>query len=188
MLRWFIAMLVLAGSLAAQGGGRVPVVLLNGWQLNCPTSPSQLADSAETFGTMEAQLRAEGYQVFYFNNCTEGRIPIEDLGAKFGEFLTRNNLGVVDVVAHSMGGLIIRAYLSGKTKDPADAQGNPTQFFNPPRATPPVQPRVRKAIFLGTPHYGAGFGGFVTDLQALQMQPSSQFLFDLATWNQGTDD
>nr|MCU0245920.1 hypothetical protein [Bryobacter sp.] len=33
-----------------------------------------------------------------------------------------------------------------------------------------------------------GFGGFVTDLQALQMQPSSQFLFDLATWNQGTDD
>jgi triacylglycerol esterase/lipase EstA (alpha/beta hydrolase family) len=46
----------------------------------------------------------------------------------------------VDVVAHSMGGLIVRAYLAGK---------QPNGTFATPAA-----PLVRKVVFIGTPHFG----------------------------------
>ena len=79
-----------------------------------------------------------------------------------------------------MGGLIVRSYLSGKQPEEG--------VF-----TPPAETLVRKLVFLGTPHFGspatsllAGSGG--GDAQTAQLQPGSRFVFDLATWNQGTDD
>jgi uncharacterized protein (TIGR03437 family) len=54
--------------------------------------------------------------------------------------------------------------------------------------------RIRKAIFTATPHFGsyqaAGpYAAFLPSLiQANEMKPGSQFLLDLATWNQGRDD
>ena len=78
-----------------------------------------------------------------------------------------------------MGGLIVRSYLSGKQT----ASG----VFEPPSNR-----KIRKAIFIATPHFGSYQAG-VADLflggpQSNEMTLGSQFLFDLATWNQHGDD
>jgi uncharacterized protein (TIGR03437 family) len=76
-----------------------------------------------------------------------------------------------DLVAHSTGGLVARAYLAGLQPDLTFA--------------PPSNPRVRKFIEIATPNFGA--------FQALGPQSTeitlgSAFLWNLATWNQGNDD
>ena len=83
----------------------------------------------------------------------------------------------VDIVAHSMGGLIVRSYLTGKQSSPGT--------FNPPITT-----KVRKAIFTGTPHFGAKIANLTLGIgsQAPAMIPGSRFLWDLSQWNQGVDD
>ena len=153
-----------------------PVVLLNGFQLTCPGS--------NTFGGLERLL---GAAVYFFDNCECPNCTIEQLAEDFGQFLNliRYDNGQVvprvDVVAHSMGGLIVRAYLAGKQ----DASG---------KFSPLSNPRIRKAIFIATPHFGsyqaAGpYAAFLPSLtQANEMKPGSQFLLDLAIWNQGRDD
>src|SRR5580765_7449204 len=88
-----------------------PVVLLNGFQLQCPGS------SSSTFGGLERLL---GTAVYFFDNCECPNCTIEELAEDFGKALNliRDDNGEsvprVDVVAHSMGGLIVRAYLAGK--------------------------------------------------------------------------
>ena len=80
----------------------------------------------------------------------------------------------VDVVAHSMGGLIVRAYLSGR-------QNTPGLFL------PPTNVRIRKFVEIATPN----FGSFVAPdigVQTPEMRPGSPLLWDLATWNQWGDD
>jgi len=161
---------------------RVPVVLLNGYQATCVGT----SDSAATFGAMQSLLTADGWQVSFFDNCSvspgttgSARPKIEQLAQAFGNFL--DNLGApeVDVVAHSMGGLIVRAYLAGKL---------PQGGFSPPAVT-----HIRKAIFLATPHAGllaiAGLlGATAADSQTVEMFAGSSFLWSLATWNQRMDD
>ena len=83
----------------------------------------------------------------------------------------------MDVVGYSMGGLIVRSYLSGKQ----EAQG---QF------TPPPNILIGKVIFIATPHFGSpvaalAFGG---STQADELSSGSHFLMDLNTWNQNRDD
>jgi uncharacterized protein (TIGR03437 family) len=172
---------LLAAPLLAQTA-RPPVVLLNGYQATC----NGTSDSSSTFGSMQALLSADGWQVAFFDNCSvrpgttgSARPTIEELAQAFGDFL--NNLAApqVDVVAHSMGGLILRAYLEGK---------QPQGGFAPP---PTVG--IRKAVFIATPHAGllalAGLvGGNNTDSQTIEMFAGSQFLWDLSTWNQRKDD
>ncbi len=89
------------------------------------------------------------------------------------------NVPQVDVVTHSMGGLILRSYLSGKQS----ASG----VFNPP-----ADPKVRKWVSIATPNFGALLYPVISDLlpdiQAQELVPGNQFLFDLATWNQNHDD
>jgi len=155
-----------------------PVVLLNGFQLQCPGS------SFSTFGGLERLL---GTAVYFFDNCECPNCTIEELAEDFGQALNliRYDNGElvprVDVVAHSMGGLIVRAYLAGKQA----ASGAFSPLSNP---------RIRKAIFIATPQFGsyqaAGpYAAFLPSLtQANEMKPGSQFLLDLATWNQGRDD
>ena len=155
-----------------------PVVLLNGFQLQCPGS------SSSTFGDLEQLL---GAAVYFFDNCECPNCTIEQLAEDFGKALNliRYDNGEpvprVDVVAHSMGGLILRAYLAGKQEAPG-------------KFSPPSNPRIRKAIFTATPHFGSyqAAGPYATFLpsltQASEMKPGSQFLLDLATWNQGGDD
>jgi uncharacterized protein (TIGR03437 family) len=76
-----------------------------------------------------------------------------------------------------MGGLIIRSYLAGK------------QDVSPAAFNPPATPGIRRAIFLGTPHFGTTIAAVLgVDIQTSEMSPGSPFLLALNTWNQGTDD
>jgi uncharacterized protein (TIGR03437 family) len=163
--------------------GTIPVVFLNGYQLGC------IGDTgfSSNFGNADKVLQASGLVSVYFDNCSvTGGPSIETLGVAFGNFLASlryvngTTVPVVDVVSHSMGGLIVRSYLSGK--QPVASGGAAT--FNPPATA-----GIRNAIFLATPHFGTAVAGELgTDTQTKEMSPGSQFLFDLNTWNQGTDD
>ncbi len=157
-----------------------PVVLLDGFQLaGCPLS----TDSSGTFGNLQTYLAGPPNNIapiYFFENCTEcPNCSIEQLGADFASFVNSLPYPQVDVVAHSMGGLIVRSYLSGK-------QSN---GFSPPSAQ-----KIRKAIFLASPHFGAfatNFGlaqFFAAGTQTNEMKPGSQFIWDLGTWNQFGDD
>jgi len=155
-----------------------PVVFLNGYQIDCGGS-----NFTNTFGIADQVLASNGESSLFFDNCTvPGKPPIETLGAAFGTFLSNlryadgTPVDQVDVVAHSMGGLIVRSYLSGKQTTPG--------AFNPP-----ASPHIRKAVFLATPHFGTGVAlGVGLDPQLQELGSGSRFLFDLATWNQGADD
>jgi uncharacterized protein (TIGR03437 family) len=164
--------------------GSIPVVFLNGYQFGCTSG----SDFSSNFGKADAVLQASSLVTVFFDNCsvTPSGSSIETLGAAFGKFLgtLRDTNGApvpqVDVVAHSMGGLIVRAYLSGKQDA---AAGTPAAF------SPPAAPGIRKAIFLATPHFGTAVASLLgSDTQTKEMSLGSQFLFDLNTWNQGTDD
>jgi uncharacterized protein (TIGR03437 family) len=162
-----------------------PVVLLNGWQFSCPIT-STSPHSRDTFGDLETNLRAGGAQVVYFfDNCVEGpNGRIEDLGQTLGQVigLIRYDNGLpvpqVDLVGHSMGGLIVRSYLAGLRSDQTLA--------------PPGDPKVRKFIEIATPNFGSFLAPLAVSLlggvQPAEMTPGSTFLWNLATWNQRGDD
>ena len=155
---------------------------MSGYQSSCQGSTFR-----GTFGAAAEVLQADARVSLFFNNCDfPNHPPIEELGNRFGEFLRQlryeggEAVSQVDVVAHSLGGLIVRSYLSGK-------QPQAGVF------TPPLETRIRKAVFLGTPHFGSALadssGLFGPgNAQTAQLRPGNPFLFELATWNQGTDD
>ena len=184
----FLASLLCAAAAPAQliaPGQPVPrttkplVVFVNGYQSDCSNS-----SFASTFGSADVILLANGEASAFFDNCTvTGSPSIEKIGAAFGSFLAAlkyadgSAVSTVDVVAHSMGGLILRSYLSGKQ----DTEG----MFDPPPAT-----RVRKALFFATPHFGSPVAalGFGSSPQLDELSSGSHFLFDLNTWNDNSDD
>jgi len=157
-----------------------PVILLNGFQLLCTNTASTLAASVNDFGQMATLLQSDGLNVAFFNNCTYGDISIEQLAAQLSTYIAglQNTDGTpvtqVDLVAHSMGGLIVRAYLAGKQQT--------SGVF-----APPANPKVRKFVAIATPHFGS-FQAFYVGFQESEMAPGNQFLWDLNTWNQGHDD
>jgi uncharacterized protein (TIGR03437 family) len=154
-----------------------PVVFLNGYQTYCGS-----AQFSDTFGKFDQFLQASARVTLFFDNCTiPGKPPIESLGQSFGAFLAAlkytdgTPVPEVDIVAHSMGGLIVRAYLSGMQTSGTFA--------------PPANPGIRKAVFIGTPHFGTYAASiFGSDAQTQEMSLGSTFNFALATWNQGIDD
>jgi uncharacterized protein (TIGR03437 family) len=155
-----------------------PVVFINGYQFEgCPTT------FAGTFGIADQVLQANGEASLFFNTCSlPGSATIEDLGAAFATFLASlqytdgTPVSQVDVVAHSMGGLVLRCYLSGKQ----DASG---------AFQPPVSTNVRKAVFLATPNFGTPIASILpVGTQVVEMASGSGFLFALDTWNDTTDD
>ena len=133
---------------------RPPVVLVNGWMngftLNnaCPISTL-----STTFGNLASYLVSDGVPVVYlFDNCAvDPGNTIEALGADLGAFLNtiKYDSGAqvpqIDLVAHSMGGLIARAYLAGI---------QPNQTFLPPAPT-----LVRKLVLIATPNFGSFVAG-----------------------------
>jgi pimeloyl-ACP methyl ester carboxylesterase len=160
--------------------GRPPVILLNGFQLICTDDASTFTASEDTFGELASLLQEDGAPVLYFNNCAYGDISIEQLAAQLGTYIgglqytNGTSVSQVDLVAHSMGGLIARAYLAGKSQTSG-------VFF------PPANPMVRKLVAIGTPHFGSFQAGYI-GIQESEMALGNQFLWDLATWNQGQDD
>jgi uncharacterized protein (TIGR03437 family) len=157
-----------------------PVVFLNGYQFGCLSSVT----FAGTFGIADQILQSNNIASVFFNNCSVPNSPsIEALGIAFGQFLTGlkytdgTSVPQVDVVAHSMGGLIVRSYLAGK------------QDVTPAVFSPPATVLIRDAIFLATPNFGSGIANFLgSDTQTHEMALGSQFLFDLNTWNDANDD
>jgi pimeloyl-ACP methyl ester carboxylesterase len=160
---------------------RPPVVLLNGWQPGIGGCPPSVA--SKTFGlTLETGLLNDHVPVVYFfDNCVEdvNGQKIEDLGASLGLFLglIRYDTGAlvpqVDLVGHSMGGLIIRSYLAGLRADGS--------------LLAPIDSKVRKVIQIATPNFGS-FRAVGLGPQTAEMVPGSSFLWNLATWNQRADD
>ncbi len=186
---WLFALpCLLCGQLIPVGspipkGPNPPVVFLNGYQLSCSDS-----DFAGTFGKADQVLRASQIASVFFNNCAvaaqaSGTPSIESLGIAFGQFLAGlrytdgSPVSQVDIVAHSMGGLIVRSYLAGKLD------------ITPVSWAPPANPGIRKAVFLATPNFGTPLAAMLgSDIQTREMSPGSEFLFDLNTWNEGLDD
>jgi uncharacterized protein (TIGR03437 family) len=155
-----------------------PVILLNGWQFSlsgaCPVS----SGPSDTFGALPALLAGSGRTVHFFDNCVQGASQsLESLGQRLGQFIAGLGAPEVDLVAHSMGGLIARAYLAGLQPDGS--------------AAPPAPHRIRKLVLIAVPN----FGSYLADVfqaqlaaQPRQMIPASPFLWNLATWNQRHDD
>jgi hypothetical protein len=146
------------------------VIFLNGYESDCGSASFKGA-----FGIADQVLQANGQVSLFFNYCTvPGQPTIEDMGAAFGAFLSGlryedgQPVDLVDSVAHSMGGLIVRSYLSGK--------GSTAGVFNPPAVT-----HLRKIVFVATPHFGTGVttGLPFSNAQLDQLTSGSCFLFDL---------
>lgn len=177
------AQLVLSGPVPK--GPNPPVVFLNGYQTGCSGT-----DFVSNFGAADKLLQANSIVTLYFDNCSVGSVSnrptIEALGLAFGKFLAGlqytdgTPVTQVDAVGHSMGGLILRSYLAGKQD---------TGTIAPASFVPPAAPLIRRAVFLGTPHFGTAIAGVLgVDIQTAEMTPGSSFLFNLNSWNQGTDD
>jgi len=153
------------------------VVFIDGFQLSCP------ATFAGTFGIADQVLQSNGEASLFFSVCNSPTsASIEDLAAAFATFLSGltytdgQPVDQVDIVAHSMGGLVLRCYLSGKQ--------NAAGTFQPLAVT-----HIRKAVLLATPHFGTGIASLLGNTPQLQeMSSGSAFLFGLGTWNQGADD
>ncbi len=166
---------------------RPPVVLLNGWQTlysnNCPVA----TNSSTTFGNLAQYLQSDGVpQVYFFDNCAEdANQPIETLGADLGKFLNSityddgTPVTQIDVVAFSMGGLIVRAYLAG-------LQTNGS-------LSPPANTLVRNLVLIATPNFGSflatnSASAIISGTQSAEMIAGSPFLWNLSMWNQHVDD
>ena len=170
------------------GSTRNPVVLLNGWEagynLNtCPISTS----SADTFGNLAQYLVSDGVPVVYlFDNCLiDPNQSIETLGNDLANFLNSiqyddgTQVPQIDLVGFSLGGLIARSYLAGLQPDES--------------LTPPANTLVGKLVLLATPNFGSFVAGNYATLlaagtQSAELVPGSSFLWNLANWNQRTDD
>jgi len=166
---------------------RPPVVLLNGWQTGYVNSCPISTDSTATFGNLEQYLRSDGVpQVYFFDNCKEdANQTLETLAADLATFLstiTYDNgaqVAQIDLVAHSIGGLIARAYLAGLQPDQT--------------LVPPANPLVRDLVLIGVPNWGSFVAGNFTTIiptgtQSAELVPGSVFLWNLNTWNQRVDD
>ncbi len=169
------------------GSARNPVVLLNGWETGFTNSCPVANSSSDTFGNLAQYLVADGAPVVYlFDNCLEDpNASIETLGNDLGAFLQTilydNGAQVpqIDLVAFSMGGLIVRSYLAGL--QPAE------------ELTPPVTTLVGNLVLIATPNFGSFAAGnyaanIFTGSQSYEMIPGSGFLWNLANWNQRSDD
>ena len=131
---------------------RRPVVFLHGY-----------AQHTANFLWLMRRLRRDGWTHLYSVRHTTARGDIERSARRFGEALDRIRRGTgadsVDVVAHSMGGLVARAYVRQRGR----ASG------------------IARLVTLGTPHQGTlVFPGLRLDPMVAQMRPTSPFLARLA--------
>lgn len=159
--------------------GNPPVIFLNGFETDCSSVTFQ-----KEFGVADQILQTNGRVSLFFNDCNVANAStIEALARAFGAWLggltytDGSAVTQVDVVGYSMGGLIVRSYLSGKQ----EAQG----VFTPPATVP-----IRKAVFLATPNFGTPVAALALGAipEADELSSGSHFLMDLNTWNQNHDD
>src|SRR5580704_16840716 len=168
------------------GSTRPPVVLLNGWEEGFTGACPVAASSSDDFGNLASYLVSDGVPVVnLFDNCVEdpGQ-QVETLGNDLATFLnstTYDNgeqVPQIDLVGFSLGGLIARAYLAGLQPDES--------------LLPPTTTLVRDLVLIATPNFGsfvaANYAVELTGTQSAELVPASGFLWNLATWNQRSDD
>jgi uncharacterized protein (TIGR03437 family) len=170
-------LLTLTSAALAQQHSTIPVVLVDGYNIQGCGVTRRVTDN---FGNLAAMLQRDGASpTFYFDYCTMPAASIDRIGANFGQWLD-GILGTgrpqVDVIAYSMGGLIVRSYFAGLNLD------NNT-------LSPPLLTGIRRMVLIGSPNFGTSFwptslGGNLTQQQSL----GSSLIGALATWNQGIDD
>ena len=166
---------------------RNPVVLLNGWEVGFTNSCPVATSSSDTFGNLAQYLVSDGVPVVYlFDNCAEDpNASIEQLASDLSSFLQTiqydngTQVPQIDLVAFSMGGLIARAYLAG-------LQTNEDLI-------PPTPTLVGKLVLIATPNFGSFVAGnYATEIasgsQSYELAPGSGLLWNLANWNQRSDD
>ena len=169
------------------GASRPPVVLLNGWETGYSNTCPVATSSSDTFGNLAQYLISDGVPIVYlFDNCVEGpNQTIETLANTLGQYLNSiqyadgTQVPQIDLIAHSMGGLIARAYLAGL---------QPSETLTPPATT-----LVRDLILIATPNFGSFVAAnYSTSIavgsQSAELIPGSSLLWNLATWNQRGDD
>ncbi len=113
-----------------------------------------LAGNRSGFFPLQAYLRAHGYsRQLGFNYGSAGSIERHALALKRRIDASVGG-GHIDIVAHSLGGLVSRCYL---------------QLLGGAR-------RVERLITLGTPHHGTHAANFVPSALVRQLLPESSFL------------
>jgi len=137
----------------------VPLILVHGWNGGEGTWPAPYQLIA-----LENRLHRDIYLFTYRTGVFSNRYPpLEVLEEQFNAYLKAYDK--VDIVAHSMGGLLVRHYLSHHTSSP-----------------------IRRVVFLATPHFGTnaarvlmrlGTIGSEGNIQATEIQPGSDFLWQL---------
>ncbi|HEV8413034.1 MAG TPA: alpha/beta fold hydrolase [Bryobacteraceae bacterium] len=124
---------------AAQGGHN-PIILIHGW-----------CSDPGAFGSMASLLRAENLHVYLFDYALytapqKGTdYTIEQIAYVFGQFVdnvrSAENATGVDIVAHSEGGLVTRAWMAGLS-------------MNSSLQAWPYSGQVVRLATIGSPHYG----------------------------------
>jgi len=136
-----------------------PIILVHGWN----GSEFTWSD-LDTLRRFEAHMHRDIYFFTYRTGLIANRFPpIELLEEKFARYLLP--FKQVDVIAHSMGGLIVRQYLTHHHEHP-----------------------IRRLVFLSTPHFGTNAADLLEsvasvspegNLQVDEMRPGSGFLWQL---------
>lgn len=138
------------GSLFPGSRDHVPVLLVPGWN----DRAEDLVPLRRRF--LEAGWPGERVLALEFEDPVGSNVEhAEEIAAAMDAFLERTGATAVDVVAHSMGGLAVRRYL---------LEGSP---------------RIRKVVFLGTPHRGTVTAYLAWGEGGEEMQPGTEFLMDL---------
>jgi len=137
----------------------VPLVLVHGWNGGETTWPVP-----ERLIKLEELLRRDIYLFTYRTGIFANRYPpLEVLEEQLDRYLAP--YAQVDIVAHSMGGLLVRQYLAHHQEH-----------------------AVRRVLFLATPHFGTNAAQVLVQLgsvrpagniQATEIQPGSDFLWQL---------
>jgi triacylglycerol lipase len=128
----------------------VPVLLVPGW-----------ADTGEDVAVLQGRLRAAGWPedrvaaVTFEHPSGSNREHAREIATAVDSLLARTGEAQVDVVAHSMGGLATRYYLRERDG------------------------KVRRAVFLATPHRGTWAAYLAFGEGRAEMLPGSDFLEDL---------
>ena len=137
----------------------VPIILVHGWNGSEFSWPPP-----EALEKVKARLHRDIYYFTYNTGIALFRYPpLEVVTEQLEHYLA--NFKRVDIVAHSMGGLVVRQYLLQHGRGP-----------------------IRRVVFLSTPHYGTNAAELLADvasvssvgnLQANEMMPGSDFLWRL---------
>lgn len=145
-----LALAVAAALLAQEALPVVPVLLVPGW-----------ADTGADVAVLGVRLRAAGWPadhvlaVTFARPAGSNREHAREVAVAVDSLLARTGAAKVDVIAHSMGGLSTRAYLR---EEPG---------------------KVRRVVFLATPHRGTWAAYFAFGEGRGEMLPGSDFLRDL---------